>query len=181
MSWLACKCDVGDDHDGRLGSAHRGVVLRLRKTKSGVNQSVRVSDPAVVHLLRDVVASTPRPDALLFGFRAAWYRRLLRLACRHLGLAAAYVPHSLRHGGATYMAQRGVPVATIMKHGRWASVKITNRYLQDGEALLLALSVPTYTARLGAHVVLDIISFIAAADAHSVGWTRRAHDRAGMQ
>jgi len=45
--------DVGDDGDGRLGTAHEGgVVLRLGKTKTGLNQSVRVANHHVLQLFR---------------------------------------------------------------------------------------------------------------------------------
>jgi len=38
--------------------------------------------------------------------------------CRELGLSAAYVPHSLRHGGATRLHMAGVPLDDILMRGR---------------------------------------------------------------
>jgi hypothetical protein len=163
------KCDVGDDGDGRLGSAHRGVVLRLRKTKRGVNQSVRVDDPDAAALLRIVVRSTPIEEFRLFNFTPSSYRSLLKRVCVHLGLSARYVPHSLRHGGATYLHQLGVPVEDIMLRGRWASVKVTRRYIQDGESMLLSLSVPPRIAALAATASRNIISYLAPAVTRRVG------------
>ena len=40
--------DVAVSNDTRLGSAYRGVLLRLAHTKTGRNQAVTVEDSAVV-------------------------------------------------------------------------------------------------------------------------------------
>ena len=49
---------------------HKGMVLRLRKTKTGTNQEVRVDDSAVITLVRELV-KTPNLGNILFPFSLA--------------------------------------------------------------------------------------------------------------
>jgi integrase len=171
------KGDVGVDDDARLGAP--GVllpVLCLRRTKTGVNQSVRVRDVRVATLLSGITDHTDS-RSLLFPFTPVSFRLLLRRACSHLGLSAPYVPHSLRHGGATYMYRSGVPVDDIMHRGRWTSSKSVKRYIQDGEARLLRVSVPSSVASVAASAAADLLSHFAYAATHCVGWKRRSKRR----
>ena len=41
----------------------------------------------------------------------------MRAACGNKG----YTPHSLRRGGATFFAEKGVPLPAIKRHGKWRS------------------------------------------------------------
>ena len=92
--------DVADVNDLRFDMEHKGVVLRLRKTKTGENKSVTVLHPDVIALLRLLVRSTKK-GALLFPFGAGVFRREFKQVVESLGLHPSFVPHSLRHGGAT--------------------------------------------------------------------------------
>ena len=49
-----------------------------------------------------------------------------------------FVPHSLRHGGAScdYMAMGAVRLEDILHRGRWATIKSTRHYIQQGPALM---------------------------------------------
>jgi hypothetical protein len=131
-------------------SEQRGTYLRLRHTKTGDNKSVRVLDHSTITLLREVVATTA-PGALLFPFTAAEFRASMHRTCALLGLSSRYVPHSLRHGGATrYYTVLGMAIADVMVRGRWAAQKSALIYIQSGLALLAAMTVPE---RLGAMAV----------------------------
>jgi hypothetical protein len=57
-----------------------------------------------------------------------------------------YVPHSLRHGGATFDYLRGRTVEQIMFRGRWVAMESARRYIQTSRALLIMLHIP---AQLG--------------------------------
>ena len=91
------------------------MSLRIRKAKTGVNQWVSVRDPAVMALVRGLLA-VPRRGSL-FSFSAGVFRTQFKHVCRQLGLSAAYVPHSLRHGGATHLHLLGWSLEDILM--RW--------------------------------------------------------------
>jgi integrase len=157
--------DVLDSTDSRMGFEHNGTILMLRRTKTGANKSVTVLDPAVIVLLRALVART-RPGERLFPFTAAVFRRALHSACASLGLSAQYVPHSLRHGGATrYFHVLHWSMEHVMDRGRWASTKSARIYIQSGAALAGLMTVPTAIARIAVVLVSDIVVAFSL-----VGW-----------
>ena len=127
--------DVADAGDLRVGVEHKGMVLRLRKTKTGRNKEVRVLEPIVLELLRGLVRTTG-PRQLLFPFSTATFRRDFHAVCDSLSLSPLFVPHSLRHGGATrYRHVFHWPMEDIKDRGRWASVQSAQRYIQSGLAM----------------------------------------------
>jgi integrase len=140
--------DVADTGDRRMGSEYQGTSLRLKHTKTGPNQWVQVHDRQVVELLRCVVTGTAKADDHLFPFSAAEYRNVFKTSCAQLGLSHRYVPHSLRHGGATRWHLLGHPIEDVLLRGRWSSVKSARRYVQAGRALLLKTTVPPRLAGL---------------------------------
>ena len=141
--------DVADHRsDPRVDSDTRLMTLRLRTTKTGLNQRVVVEDQTVADLLADAARRT-RAGGLVFPFTTAQYRSLFKAACAALGLSALYVPHSLRHGGATWLCARGYSVEEVMRRGRWASTRSARIYIQSGEAALLATQVPPFVAAAG--------------------------------
>lgn len=73
-------------------------------------------------------ALTPRRFAML----------LCTLAKRAGVLSGELVsPHGLRRGGATFYAQKGVPLLTLMRMGRWASVRsVLPYYAPSGSQIL---------------------------------------------
>lgn len=109
------------------------------------------------------------PTAQVFPFTAARLRALMQSSAQALGLAAPYVLHSLRHGGATCDYIAGRPVAAIVLRGRWASFKSARTYIQRGQALLLDAVIPHNVQQIAQVVVLQPLAAIAQAQEHFVG------------
>ena len=82
------------------------TTLLLRQTKTGPNQFVTVVDRSVDSLLRSLLVGLRRDDHV-FGFTQAALGRSIRAVCGLHGLSQRYVPHSLRHGGATALHLAG--------------------------------------------------------------------------
>lgn len=161
---LRCE-DVATSKDVRLGSRYTGVALRLRQTKTGPNQWVEVDREGVkVLLLRHL--SSVEPKKLVFQLSPPRYRKIFKQVCAELQLSSSYVPHSLRHGGATEDHIAGKPLEDILMRGRWASTKSARRYVQAGRAMLLATQVPKSTADIGAVLARDILSSFSLAQMH---------------
>ena len=134
----------------RAGSEHRGVVVHLERLKGDrVNLACVIEREDVAELVRFLVRNTAS-DGRLFPFTPRTMLNVLKRSCKSLGLSDRYVCHSLRHGGATSMLQRGYTVTDIMVRGRWESVKTASRYIQAGHGLLLKSVVPRRVAELGA-------------------------------
>ncbi len=132
-----------------------------------------VRDVAVVKLLRGVVKDTDK-NGNLFGFTSAQYRYEFKKTCAMLGLSESYVPHSLRHGGATHLfLKEGWSVEDIMHHGRWASTKSARRYIQQGRALLYDMSIPTQMASVAANLASNLYSSFCSS--RSIYFTSRKY------
>ena len=160
--------DVADSGDARVGCEYRGMALRLRTTKTGPNQWVEVKDAAVIALLRQRLSGR-RSGTFAFGFSASSYRRLFKAVLSNLGLRSSYVPHSLRHGGATRDHLLGASLEHVLMRGRWASTKSARHYIQAGRAMLLANDVPRPVADLGTLFASDLVSSFSLAQRHFVG------------
>ncbi len=145
------KEDVSVPGDVRLERGYPDMALALRHTKTGPNKSVVVADPALRALVLQLVAATG-DGQLLFPYSPSYFRSVFRAGAAALGLSPLYVPHSLRHGGATRDHMRGYPLEDILARGRWASTQSARRYVQAGRALLLAMRTPPAVAALGAVV-----------------------------
>lgn len=143
------KRDVADTGDRRMGSEYHGTSLRLKHTKTGPNQWVQVHDEQVIGLLRCVGESTRRDSDRMFPFSAAKYRSVFKATCAELGLSHRYVPHSLRHGGATRWHLLGHSIEDVLLRGRWSSVKSARRYVQAGRALLLKNAASASVSAMG--------------------------------
>lgn len=151
--------------DARLGLDHAATVLRFPKAKGGMNQSVEVREPAVVALLTGVVQRT-KPGALLFHGGAPAYRSVFKATCAALGLSPLYVPHSLRHGGATRLKLQKQTLEDIMEHGRWASSRSARTYINAGRAKALAVGVPQALAHAAAALASDVTRAFELAQTH---------------
>src|SRR6185437_1337233 len=81
--------DVAVSNDPRLGSAYRGVLLRLAHTKTGRNQAVTVEDSAVADMLTSHIQargpSRTQSDLVFQVSRDSFYK-LFHGACRAFGL-----------------------------------------------------------------------------------------------
>lgn len=145
--------DVVMPSDPRMGLAHTDMAVCLARTKTGRNQSVAVHRPDVARLLAEWVRTLPRSPSdnpLVFAFSPDCLRRLMRAACVALGVGhTAYVPHSLRHGGATADFLLTGSIERVQFRGRWKSLESVRTYVQTARALLAAQEVPAALNALG--------------------------------
>ena len=136
--------DVVQPLDPRMGSAHTGMIVRLARSKTGLNQSVSLENIQVQALLYFYLQSHPfLAHERIFPFAPSSFRKLIRQIADSLGLNhIAYVPHSFRHGGATYLYQRKTSIQDIMIRGRWIALESATRYIQTARGLLITLEIP---------------------------------------
>lgn len=155
--------DGASGNDYRLGVEYRKMSIRIKKAKTGVNQSVDVEDEAVAELIRSLLRFT-RPNALLFGSDSHDFYTVFKACCADLGLVVPYVPHSLRHGGATRLHLRGVPIDDILRRGRWQGSKSARIYIQSTKAVSIAITIPDHLKSISATLASDLaLSFAHAA------------------
>jgi integrase len=154
--------DVALADDARLGVDGFAGALRLRKTKTGKNQWVTVLDKDILALL-ELACRDLQPNDRVFPFSAGSFRRELRAACLDIGITTPYVPHSLRHGGATRLHMQGMRVEDIMLRGRWQSSKSARHYIQSGQALLLSISTPDHVLACGKTLANSLIASLELA------------------
>jgi len=151
---------VGDFLDANSDDSRVDEVrvsgLRLRKTKTADNLFAEIHHEDVLTLLRRVVSHKHRSEKI-FAFSAGSFRQWFKKAVSALHLDDRYVPHSLRHGGATLLYMAKVPIETILHRGRWASTKSARYYVQSGEAMLLAQSVNSTSRDFGRTVAADLV------------------------
>ena len=155
--------DVVQPYDPRMGSAHVGMVVRLAKAKTGLNQSVALINPQVQSLLHAYLQSRPfLSDSRIFPFPPSAFRTLIREVTSSLGLGRiAYVPHSFRHGGATYLYQRGMRIEDIMFRGRWVALESARRYIQTARGLLILNDIPAHLNQTGVTLAPHIDAVLA--------------------
>ena len=151
------KKDVAENGDHRLGSEYAGMALRLKKTKTGANQWVEINNEEVKFLVRFLVHSTDKPSDRLFPLTSSQFRAAFKQAVQTLQLPN-YVPHSLRHGGATRWHLLGHSIEDVMLRGRWSSTKSARRYVQSGRAMLLSLNILAAVAASGEVVVDNLLA-----------------------
>jgi hypothetical protein len=142
--------DIADVGDERISvSLHKEMVVVLKKTKTGRNQNVRVRDPQIVQLIRNLLDTTA-PRGYLFPFTPGVFRAVFKKSLVRLGLSNKYTLHSLRHGGATHCYQNlNWTFEDVQYRGRWKSAESCKIYLQESLALLLAKKAPDKVVRDG--------------------------------
>jgi hypothetical protein len=154
--------DVVMPHDARMGDAHTGMAVCLARTKTGRNQSVALHRSAVAtvlcHWVRAIRSTSSLDDnPLVFPFSAHRLRCLMRTACVRLGVGhTAYVPHSLRHGGATADFLQTGSIERVQFRGRWKSMESVRTYVQTARALLAAQTVPAALHALGKQLSAEL-------------------------
>jgi integrase len=168
------RCDIVLPHDARMGGHATNMAVVLKQTKTGENQSVELYRPEVAEVLsfwvRTTLAHAP-PSTPVFPFTATQLRTLLHRACAELGLGGTpYVPHSLRHGGASADFLRTNDIAYVQFRGRWKSMESARLYIQTARAMLAAHAVPQPLHELGTLLATALPAVIADA-AHAA----RAH------
>lgn len=135
--------DVGDNLlFGGLKPDPNRMLLHLRTTKTGVNKSVEVLNPHVIYLMRLVCKDLVIGDKV-FRISETAYRRHFHLACKAFGIEDTFVPHCLRHGGATHDLLKQRPIEYIRQRGRWASVASVDRYTNASMNLMNDFKIPT--------------------------------------
>ena len=68
-------------------------------------------------------------------------RELLLQTCKSIGLSAKeYGTHSMRSGGASMVANAGLPDRLFKRHGRWKSDKAKDMYVKDNIDRLLSVT-----------------------------------------
>jgi integrase len=159
--------DVAIPGDARMGADFKGVAIALPKTKTGPNKFVKLLDPAVEKLLIRAVHGLP-PNSFVFPSnstaRADSFRRCLKDSCRALSVEGlGFVPHSLRHGGATFMYINGHSIDEILLRGRWKNTDSARHYIQAGRALLLATKLPDLLASTAPALARDVLASFALA------------------
>ena len=164
--------DIIMPSDARMGSAHTNMAVCLAKTKTGINQSVSIDRPEVAEILcawvRTLSHSSSEVNPFVFAFTPAHLRGLMRDACVQLGIGhASYVPHSLRHGGATADFLRTGSIVRVQFRGRWKSMESVRTYVHAARALLADQQVPDSLARTGQRlstalvpVMLHLLGFV---------------------
>mgnify|MGYP001567043813 FL=1 len=155
-----CNDDVACPGDLRWKSTLPGVCLRLKHTKTGKQQWVPVKNAFVTSWLLSIM-SKRSSNAKIFMLESSAARSAFRSAVIEVGLPAAIVPHSLRHGGATALHLAGMSMEDILLRGRWSSVKSARTYIQVGKALLLDLPVSNHTLRSARELAGDLPSTFA--------------------
>ena len=152
--------DVADAGDDRLGGGTILMSIRLAATKTGPEQWAEVRDPAVRTLVCAVLESRKRGGSL-FNFTTHTFRVRFKAACAELGLSESYVPHSLRHGGATRDFMAGASLEEVLRRGRWATTKSARHYIQSGRAILFTMEVAPETAHAARTLAGDVVFSLA--------------------
>lgn len=156
--------DVIAVNDPRMGRACTRMSLRLARTKTGKNQWVDVRDDAVAQLMTSwlqhpSVGASPR--AAVFPFSDSHFRSMMCRARDAVGLDhIPYVPHSLRHGGATSDFLRGDTIEQVLFRGRWKESKSARVYLQTGRALYALHQVPSRLVQLGDQLDAELVGVL---------------------
>jgi integrase len=161
------KRDIVMPSDARMGQADKGMAVILPKTKTGPNQSVTVQNERVAtilcHWMQSPSLRSAPLSALVFPFSPDWLRRLMHNACGSLGVShIPYVPHSLRHGGATHDFLLTNSIEHVQFRGRWKSMESSRRYIQTARAMLAAQDVPPALNQLGSRLDADLVSVMTS-------------------
>jgi integrase len=137
--------DVAFNGDPRvLVPKKNQALLFLKKfyNKGGRDQHVMVDRPLFVDILKEATRGRSAQERL---FPTHNYRllKLFKWAQLELGWDYLFDIHSLRHAGPAddFLSGRR-EVERIRMRGRWSNPKITERYLQELQALMVAVEGP---------------------------------------
>jgi hypothetical protein len=96
---------------------------------------------------------------------------VFKMCCQVLGVSGGdgtpFVPHSLRHGGATrlYVVHRW-PIQDILYRGRWQQSKAATIYIQSSRAAMLTNTIPHHLQQPAAYLRDNLINAILPAIQH---------------
>ena len=158
--------DVVLPNDPRMGKAHSAMAVCLAQTKTGKNQSVALDRQSVCDVLKAWIHrcshSAGGGNPFIFAFSPDYFRRAPHQSCSELGLSHChYVPHSLRHGGASADFLIHGSIERVQFRGRWKQMESLRTYVQSARALLAAQDVPSALNELGMQLsdsLADVIS-----------------------
>lgn len=158
------KINIVLPNDARMGQADTNMAVILPRTKTGLNQSIKIQRDGVKHLLCAWLQSpslrAAPATALVFDFTPSTLRSLMQMTCASLHLPP-YVPHSLRHGGASHDFLTTGSIKHVQFRGRWKSLESSRRYIQSAQAMLAQQQIPAETHRLALQLVHDVVPFIS--------------------
>ena len=132
----------------RLAMSGEGGAIRLPKSKTGSNQSIRMSSRLFWRLMRQLrdQAGTIAPltgDERIFNMSYPKVADKLKATLVEIGVGHFKLTcHSMRHGGATSHFLETGDIGYIQAQGSWASMRSLRNYVQSGKSLLLALAIP---------------------------------------
>ncbi len=135
-----------------VAGAH-AASIRLYNTKTKVHDSARVMWGDAASVLHAYVEKRQFADEdRVFPFSAQTFRKHFARTCTALGFrtsGAPLVPHSLRHGGATWLYETvGLTIEEVAEVGRWSTHDSVRTYLKSGRTLMLDNSMSRSTAEL---------------------------------
>jgi hypothetical protein len=127
-------------------------ALLIPLSKTGRDQFITIRNPVVIKLLQALKQKFfPALSSTDFVFPYAYsLSSVLKSTLHDLGLSdRCYVWHSLRHGGATDDALKGMPIEEIVARGRWSSSKMLKTYVQRSRAFFLHSRTPARLSKAG--------------------------------
>lgn len=123
-----------------LGQRSGTWTLPLSKSgqRQGVTESILLTDPFVLVLLRNFVKDLSPGDSLSLVSGGTQRKRLNDLLLA-LKISFPFRWYSVRRGGATHAYRTSNNIAAICVKGRWSSVKTARIYISDAVAQLTEL------------------------------------------
>eukprot|EP00741_Cyanophora_paradoxa_P021049 tig00021326_g20317.t2 len=131
----ASRASSGERSWWRCGTAH-GAVVYLTPGKCPASCPVRLLCAYVASTAVQAAPGTPlfpRLSDPAAAITVGFVRRLVKEAAEAIGYDPTdFSGHSLRRGGATAAARRGLPATWIRRHGRWALYSsVPQGYIED--------------------------------------------------
>jgi hypothetical protein len=132
--------DISDD--GERVALQLGVFSRDERCKTGFEQGVVLLRPAATQIAR-ALRATRHAGQRVFSLTDEQFRTMIRQATMALGIPSMdngleWVPHCLRHGGASEFHRKfNAPALDIQLRGRWDHIKSVKRYTKPHKLIAL--------------------------------------------
>ena len=155
--------DVVLPEDARFWGVHY-VVLALKHTKTGDDANAELRDAWLWPLLRVWcrTRSVGGSSARLFPSPPELRAGLAESAAALGIVAAGFVFHSFRAGGALRLLNADTPLPEVLRRGRWRRPESARPYLQRLRALCAAAAIPAPVLARGALWAVDPSALLAA-------------------
>jgi integrase len=126
-----------------LGSVSTHYGISIRKAKRDKNISIPINVTPISDIMRYYVEHYVRSDDdYLFPITYSNYFHIFKYTCSKLSLSPGYVPHGLRHGGATFDFIQHVPLTDIKVRGRWQRDATLLNYMNQAQSVMLPNQIP---------------------------------------